>query len=288
MNSKYVKRILFLAANPKSTPPLRLTQEFQEIREGLQNPKRQEHFELEERFDVRPENLHQAFYDVRPQIVHFSGHGLGTDEQSVQGMRDISPLPESANEPEGLVFEDDLGQVNLVNTKTIAELFKCFADEVECVVLNACYSAKQAEAIAQHIPYVIGMNRAVGDTAARAFAVSFYEALGQGKDIEKAFELARNMIDLKGISEELRPVLFNTGKGKIKNLQDYSPRERLLKILTMPLSNKLLKNPKKIGYRNTKSLLVKISLGIFSLFVVFSILFLIYSLYFLKLMPCLH
>jgi CHAT domain len=260
MNSKYVKKILFLAANPKSTPPLSLTKEFQEIREGLQNPKRQEHFELEPRFNVRPENLQQAFHDVHPQIVHFSGHGLGTDEQSVQGMRDISSLPESANEPEGLVFEDDLGQVNLVNTKTIAELFKCFADEVECVVLNACYSEKQAEAIAQHIPYVIGMNRAVGDTAARAFAVSFYVALGEGKDIEKAFELARNMINLKGISEELRPVLFNTenslSQGKIKNLQDYPPRERLQKIIKTPLSEKLLKNPRRIGYRKTRSLLV--------------------------------
>lgn len=262
MNSKYVKKILFLAANPKSTPPLRLTQEFQEIREGLQNPKRQEHFELEERFDVRPENLHQAFYDVRPQIVHFSGHGLGTegDEQSVQGIRDISPLPESAIEPEGLVFENGLGQVNLVNTNTIAELFKCFADEVECVVLNACYSEKQAEAISQHIPYVIGMNRAVGDTAARTFAVSFYVALGEGKNIEKAFELARNMINLKGISEELRPVLFNTenslSQGKIKDLQDYPPRERLQKIIKTPLSEKLLQNPRRIGYKKTRSLLV--------------------------------
>jgi hypothetical protein len=279
MNSKYVKKILFLAANPKSTPPLGLTQEFQEIRKVLQNPRQQEHFELEERFDVRPKNLHRAFYDVHPQIVHFSGHGLGTegDEQSVQGMRDISPLPESAIEPEGLVFEDGLGQVNLVNTNTIADLFKCFADEVECVVLNACYSAKQAEAIAQHIPYVIGMNRAVGDTAARAFAVSFYEALGQGKDIEKAFDIARNMINLRGISEKLRPVLFNTenslSQGKIKNLQDYPPRERLQKILTTSLRNKLLKNPQKIGYRNTKSLLVEFGvLGIVSLFILLPIL----------------
>jgi hypothetical protein len=287
MNSKYVKRILFLAANPKSTPPLGLTQEFQEIRKVLQNPRQQEHFELEERFDVRPKNLHRAFYDVHPQIVHFSGHGLGTegDEQSVQGMRDISPLPESAIEPEGLVFEDDLGQVNLVNTNTIADLFKCFADEVECVVLNACYSAKQAEAIAQHIPYVIGMNRAAGDTAARAFAVSFYEALGQGKDIEKAFDIARNMINLRGISEKLRPVLFNTenslSQGKIKNLQDYPPRERLQKILTTSLRNKLLKNPQKIGYRSTKSLLIEfVGIEIFSLLVLIPTLrFIVFSVF---------
>jgi TIR domain/CHAT domain len=209
-NSKSVTKILFLAANPKNTGTLGLTTEIEEIRKGLRSSEQRERFELEQRFNVRPENLQQAFYDVHPQIVHFSGHGLGTEagKPSVQGLRDISALPESEVEPEGLVFEDGLGQVKLVNTKTIADLFECFANEVECVVLNACYSVTQAEAIAQYIPYVVGMNRAVGDTAARVFAVGFYEALGNGRDIEAAFKLACNRIDLENIPESLTPVLL--------------------------------------------------------------------------------
>jgi AAA-like domain/CHAT domain len=224
MNNKSVKKILFLAANPKNTETLGLTMEIEEIRKGLRSSKQRDYFKLEQRFNVRPENLQQAFYDVHPQIVHFSGHGLGTegDKQSVQGMRDISALPESEAEPEGLVFEDSLGQVKLVNTKTIADLFECFADEVECVVLNACHSVKQAEAITQHIPYVIGMNRAVGDIAARVFAVGFYEALGDGRDIESAFKLACNQIALNKIPEELTPILKRRSdvlKFKKENLQ---------------------------------------------------------------------
>jgi hypothetical protein len=35
-------------------------------------------------------------------------------------------------------------------------------------------SQVQAEAIAQYIPYVIGMNQAIGDKAAIEFAVGFY------------------------------------------------------------------------------------------------------------------
>jgi hypothetical protein len=40
------------------------------------------------------------------------------------------------------------------------------------VVLNGCYFEAQAKAIGQHIPYVIGMNQAIGDRAAIAFAVA--------------------------------------------------------------------------------------------------------------------
>jgi TIR domain/CHAT domain len=224
MNSKSVTKILFLAANPKNTGTLGLTTEIEEIRKGLRSSEQRERFELEQRFNVRPESLQQAFYDVHPQIVHFSGHGLGMEggKQSVQGMRDITALPESELEPEGLVFEDALGQIKLVNTKTITDLFECFADEVTCVVLNACYSVKQAEAIAQYIPYVIGMNRAVGDIAARVFAVGFYEALGNGRDIEAAFKLACNRIDLENIPESLTPVLL---KPAIKPVPPHTPIE---------------------------------------------------------------
>ena len=62
---------------------------------------------------------------------------------------------------------------------TLAGFFELFADKLECVVLNACYSEIQAEVIAKHIPYVIGMKKAIGDTAAIEFSVAFYDALGQ-------------------------------------------------------------------------------------------------------------
>jgi hypothetical protein len=141
MNSKSVTKILFLAANPKNTGALGLTTEIEEIRKGLRSSAQRDRFELEQRFNVRPENLQQAFYDVHPQIVHFSGHGLGIEvgEQSAQRMRDISALPESEVEPEGLVFEDALGQIQLVNTKTIADLFEWEHLKVAKVVKNQVF-----------------------------------------------------------------------------------------------------------------------------------------------------
>jgi hypothetical protein len=54
----------------------------------------------------------------------------------------------------------------------IATLFSLLADKVECVLLNACYSATQADAIAEHIPFAVEMKRALGDRATPARPVS--------------------------------------------------------------------------------------------------------------------
>jgi hypothetical protein len=71
------------------------------------------------------------------------------------------------------MFEEETGQPHLVSTEAITTLFSLFADEIECVLLNACYSATQADAIAEHIPFVVGMKKAIGDRAAIEFAIGF-------------------------------------------------------------------------------------------------------------------
>ena len=103
--------------------------------------------------------------------------------------------------------EDDLGKQALVDTEALARFFQSFADTVECVLLNACYSKVQAEAINQHINCVIGMNQAIGDRAAIEFAKGFYAALGSGRSIEAAFEIGCASLDLKNIPESSKPEL---------------------------------------------------------------------------------
>lgn len=90
----------------------------------------------------------------------------------------------------------------------LADLFELCQRHVECVILNACQSEAQAEAIAEHIPYVIGMSAGIKDKAAIEFAVGFYDALGAGKEIDDAFRFAKNAIALGGISGTRTPVLI--------------------------------------------------------------------------------
>jgi hypothetical protein len=196
------KTILFLAANPKNSTVLRLGEEVQEIADGLQRSKKREKFQLEQQWAVTPRDMQRAVLDYKPEIVHFSGHGVGE---------------------EGLALEDETGKIKLVNAKALARLFELFMDRVECVVLNACYSDVQAVAIARHIPYVIGMKQAVGDNAAREFAVGFYDALAAGESIEFAYKSGCVSISMAGIPEELTPVL----KEKL-DLADLETAERAI------------------------------------------------------------
>jgi CHAT domain len=181
-----VRTILLLAANPKGTPPLRLDEEVKKIDQGLERAKKRDQFKLVQKWAVTDDDLRRAMLDNDPEIVHFSGHGSGED---------------------GLAFEDDAGQTQLISGDALGRLFELWSDTVKCVVLNACYSEAQADAIAKHIDYVVGMKKAIGDEAAIKFAVGFYDALGAGRDVEKAFKFGCIAIDLKGIPEYLTPVL---------------------------------------------------------------------------------
>ena len=85
-------------------------------------------------------------------------------------------------------------------------IFKLFNKSIECAVLNGCYSETQAEAISQHINYVIGISQGIGDKAAIDFSVGFYDALGAGRSYEEAYKFGCTAIDLESIPEHLTPV----------------------------------------------------------------------------------
>ncbi|MBW4659756.1 MAG: CHAT domain-containing protein [Drouetiella hepatica Uher 2000/2452] len=184
------RTILILAANPQSTGRLRLDREVRDIEDGLRRSKFRNRFQLEQRWAVEPRDIQRAMLEVKPHVVHFSGHGEGDA---------------------GLVFQDVMGQIKLVSSEALSGLFALFADRVECVLLNACYAEVQAEAIVQHINYVIGMKQAVRDDVAITFAVGFYEGLGDGLSIEAAFEQGKQAIQTMlaggGIARKLSVVL---------------------------------------------------------------------------------
>jgi len=180
-------KILFLAADPTNSTRLRLGQELRDIREKLQLSKLRDTFALESRESVRSGDITQAIFDVEPHVVHFSGHGTETGE---------------------LVFENVLGQAQPVSPAALASLFSLIVGQVGCVILNACYSKPQAKAIAEYVPFVIGMNQAIGDKAAIAFTNGFYKALGAGRSFEDAYMFGIVEIQLEEIPEHLTPVLL--------------------------------------------------------------------------------
>jgi len=203
-----VRTILLLAVNPVGTQQLRLDEEVKRIEQVVERSRRRDEFRVVQKWAVTPDDLRRALLDHGPEVVHFLGHGASSCEPAVQtsGTRDLASRD---SEPRGgLAFENDAGSILTISGDALGRLFQLVSLQVHCVVLNACYSSLVAGVISQHIDYVIGMNKAIGDRAAVNFAVGFYDALLAGRPYEEAFGFGRSAIDLSGIPEHLTPTLF--------------------------------------------------------------------------------
>ena len=179
-------RILFFASNPTDTDRLRLDEEVRTIDERLREADYRDQLVLVSHFAVRLEDLSKSLLRYQPHVVHFSGHGS----------------PSGA-----IILEDATGQSSEASPEALGDLFGILEDNLVCVVLNACYSATQAEAVSAGVDCVIGTTRAISDNAAIRFAGGFYTGLGYGKSIATAFALGQNEIDLAALGEADTPRL---------------------------------------------------------------------------------
>jgi RNA polymerase sigma factor (sigma-70 family) len=180
-------KILFLAANPASSERLSLDEEVRDVRERIQRRSCTVSLDLESHWAVRPADVQRLLNELRPDVVHFSGHGGGAS---------------------GLMFHSGKRSSKLVDGPTLRELFKLFREHVRVVVLNACYSRAQAREISKEIDWVVGMNRAVGDKAAVEFAGGFYQALAYGQGVRNAVEQGRIAMKLDGLNGRESPCLL--------------------------------------------------------------------------------
>lgn len=175
-------RITFLAANPLSSGRLALDEEARSIEEKVRDAKHRDLVTFRTRWAVRPEDLQQALLEDEPVVVHFSGHGGGSI---------------------GIILHaQDQGAERLVGEDALVDLFRVLKDEIRVVVLNACYSEVQAQAIVQEIDFVVGMSDSVADDAASVFAAAFYRGLAFGRSVQTAFDLGINELRLVGLGDE--------------------------------------------------------------------------------------
>ncbi|MDJ1470257.1 hypothetical protein [Xanthocytophaga flava] len=106
-------------------------------------------------------------------------------------------------ETTGIVLEDTNGQSYLLPPKSLADLLSLFTHSMEYVILNSCYSQKQAEAIVQYTPYVIGMNAAIPDKTAIRFAIGFYSGISSGRNVPDSFKLGKVSISADGLKDDM-------------------------------------------------------------------------------------
>lgn len=181
-------KVLFLAANPVDVEYRpNLDQEARRVYERIRVGTQRDRFEFITQWAVRPDALQEILMEVKPHIVHFSGHGSKT---------------------QGIILQDYAGNMVPVGKNALAALFRHLKDNVRVVVLNSCYSKAQIQPLSQTIDYTIGMKKAVGDEAAVVFSAAFYQALAFGRTVKEAFELGKNQLEIMGIAESKTPAMI--------------------------------------------------------------------------------
>jgi len=205
--------ILCLAANPSGTDRLALDREARAIHQELERGGHRDCFEFVTRWAVEPLDLLRELRKLRPTVVHFSGHGS-------QGVAD-EPRPGSSGgrdvvgefgchgdeQQQGMFFQGPGGNPQLVSTAALEEAFRAAGASVKLVILSACYSEPQAEALLAHVDCVVGIGGSIRDDAARSFAIGFYGGLGECESVAAAYRQGRAAISLEGLRDGDRPQL---------------------------------------------------------------------------------
>ena len=187
-------KILFLGANPRGTPSLRVDEEIREIQQTIKQGRERDNILVDTEWAVRPRDIIQALINFEPHFVHFAGHGGG--------------------EEGSFAAEDDIGYAHIIPVDGLVQAFKAVGQDVHCVIVNACRTERLARALAAVVPWVIGMRQPVGDRSAIRFSIGFYQALAAGKPVPTAFDVGKAHLMMTPEEDDaLAPLLLHVFDG---------------------------------------------------------------------------
>lgn len=170
-------KILYLAANPLDTSHIRIAAEVRELTSRIRQGLDRDDFEIVCYFAVRPQDLLRGLQEVKPHILHFSGHG-NLDKQ--------------------IVLETEDGKSQPIAPQDLADLVKQFKTNLKLAVMSCCYGREQANALNEVLDCTIGMDNPISDGGAVNFSANFYQVLASGGSIRQAFEAARLVTTMQG------------------------------------------------------------------------------------------
>jgi hypothetical protein len=203
-------RILYVAVNllsddRSSASDLALEQEYTAIQRELLLTRHRD-FELVHARAVTIDDIMRLLIEQEPLVLHFAGHGapgVRRDAGSRVPSRDIGTVTEDS--ASGIYLRDEHDRPQLVSIRALTTMIKSAAPAVQVVVLNACHTDTQAEALCNVVDCVISMAGAVGDSAARSFSAALYRGLGNRRSLGNAFAQAVATLDGKRFPDKALP-----------------------------------------------------------------------------------
>jgi hypothetical protein len=180
-------RVLYLTSNPLIDNPdeiLRVDAEVARVHRAVRGALHREYLKIDHRPAANPDDLLDGLNDLRPHVVHFSGHGGGgsivMDNSDVVDPRPID-----------------------LTLKQLGRAIGTIDRPPALVVLNACDTVDTvADNLLPVVSVVIAMSDSVSDEASALFAARFYAAIASGLSIKKAFDQAQLAVELGGLEDD--------------------------------------------------------------------------------------
>lgn len=164
-NKKLELRILLLFANPFDTGRIYLEGEERVIKEALRRSKQRDALHLAACQATTLDDFRRALLDERPDVLHIGAHG-------------------NTNE---LILSNEQGYGQTLAGEQLAAYLPLYAQHLQCAIFNVCHSATMACCVSRSIKYAIAVEGRIADDVAIHFACGFYDALGAGETIERAY-----------------------------------------------------------------------------------------------------
>lgn len=179
-----ILRVLYLTANPEMN--LRTEVEVRNVQQAVKRALHRDLIDVQYRPAATPEDLLDGLNEVRPHVVHFSGHAgdaaLMFDNASIDN-------------PDGRAVPFEL----------LARALGATAQPPMMLVLNGCDTLDGAAVLLTTTPVVVAMATEISDLAASAFAARFYAAVASAQPIGPAVRQGTVALDLMGTDEGWKP-----------------------------------------------------------------------------------
>jgi hypothetical protein len=193
-------RVLYLTANPysvdrKLTAPdgtsveesqwLHTEVEVREVQAAIRGSAFRGRIRVEHRPAATFDTLLDGLNDVRPQIIHFSGHA-GSGHLAFER-------------------EEGRGAEAAVSIATLQKAVGATDQRPTLIVLNACDSIEDAQMLLEVVDVVIGMTSKIDDSSAIIFAKRFYAAIASGQPIANALDQAKSAMEVAAMGDAALP-----------------------------------------------------------------------------------
>lgn len=184
------------------------------------------------------DSLEKKINEFSPHILHFIGHGdsgklaLIKDEQTLKEEKAENELRKAQGKPEKKISEahwvdsKDFRGFLRKNPPRVVFLHACKGDTTVYLERSIQSFNSTARDLAYHttIPAVIAMQYEISNDAAETFATNFYQQIREGRNIDEAVTIARNVLGKKSLLPGRQtwddrsfgtPVIYLQSKGHI-------------------------------------------------------------------------